>query len=503
MMNKSRRHFIKTSQGIIGLAMAANAGVTGKALDASQNQESAAESSSCPVDPSKVILTFTCSQWYNMPDAMQRMAEVVHAEGVPVNWQLGLEIARKQHEILTAFHEKFGDDIVVHGHGIIPDFAEWRRLFPWSKINIAGVARHNSSKELSRRAKNNIEGEWGFCDQQIGVDGITHWGCPWGMFYLSEKTEFTPAQGKADMVGIPWTLRDLHKVYHTGQAINFAFDPIEMIRSRNLDWGRNITYFQKAFDELVANTPWNERVYCCLHEEANGPFIFPGKQRSDEGADKRESEAMYDMIAAWLRFAKQRGATVMTLPQAVADYKAQSGDRVMPSTLLTRDKFHGRIRYYIPPFPPGVRADEFGTAGHQPDTLFHFDQDCQLVFVHPEILPRHVLNYQAEHVVDRSKPYPKEQVLPALLDWKCSRKDDLQLYEYVIQKWYNMPFGLVEWGDFDDWEIVETNGISAKIINRRALFLRVNLTIQDTSRQKANEQANKGQEFFVKLRRTT
>jgi hypothetical protein len=297
-----------------------------------------AESMSSRVDPGKVVLTFTCSQWYNMPDAMQRMAEVVHAEGIPVNWQLGWETAQAQQSVLTRFHESFGDEIVVHGEH--PDFAEWRALFPWARIAIAGVARFSSSGELRRRAESGIEGEWGFCDQQIGVDGITHWGCPWGLFYLSENTGFTPAQGGGRIVGIPWTMRDLHKVFHTGQAINFGFDPVEMVRSRNLDWGANITYFQNNFDELLANTPWNRRVYCCLHEEANGPFLFPGKERSDEGVDRKESEAMYGMIAGWLRYAKQRGATVLTLPDAVADYRLQAGNQVLSSTLLTRDKYH-------------------------------------------------------------------------------------------------------------------------------------------------------------------
>ena len=60
-----------------------------------------------------LICTFTVSQWYTMPDAMMRMAEVAHGEGVPVAWQLSMATAREEKRVLDAFHERYGDEIVM------------------------------------------------------------------------------------------------------------------------------------------------------------------------------------------------------------------------------------------------------------------------------------------------------------------------------------------------------------------------------------------------------
>lgn len=449
-------------------------------------------------DSSKVILTFTVTQWKDYPDAMLKMAEVAHSESIPVNWQLHYESAVHQKETLNRFHAEYGDEIVVCGGET--DFQRWRLLFPWARITVVGSAK-STHEEHNHRIASGLQGVWGFCDQQIGVDGITHWGCPWGMFYISEKTTFTPSQKPGGLVGIPWTLRDLHKVYHLNQPINFCVDPIEMVRSKNLCWGEDITYFQEMLDELINNTGWNDRVYCCVHEEADGPFIFPGCERSNEGADPVESEAMYVMMKEWLRYAKERGVTIMTLPDAVADYRMVTGETSLPSTLLTRDKMHGKVRYYIPPLPEGIKSGDIGPAGHFPDTLFHFDSECQLVFTHPNPLPVQILDYSAEHETCLSKPYPKEQVLPSLLDWNCVRENGIKTYRYKVQSWYPMPCGIAEWGNFHGWEIIETNALSAKIIDDRIILMRINLASNGKTAEEINNEAHSGKEFWVKLKR--
>jgi hypothetical protein len=446
----------------------------------------------------KVIFTWTVTQWYCMTDAMLRMAEVAHSENIPVNWQLDFATATVQKNYLDSFHEQFGDEIVIIKHD--ETMEDWHTLLPWAKLNISTGSRC-SAEQMKQMINDDIEGVWGFCDQQIGIDGITHWGCPWGMFYLSENVPFIPSQKPSKIVGIPWTLRDIHKCYHLKQAINFCVDPIEHIRSKTLCNGENITFFQDLYDELEKNAMWNDRVYACCHEEADGAFIFPGKECSNEGANSQESEAMYEMMRQWLKYVKLRGASIMTLPQAVEDFKNCAKDTTLPSTILTTDKHHGRIKHYVMPVPEGVQLGEMGTSGHFPDTLFHFDNDCMLVFVHPEMSPQQILNYSAQYEVNRNKPYPAEQVKPLIYNWSTKRYGNERIFTYKVQYWFNMPYGICEWGNFEGWEVAETNGKNAKIVDNRVLLLRINFDKKNVKNEDINQVMQVGNEYWVKLRR--
>lgn len=448
-------------------------------------------------DSKKVILTFSVTMPYHMPEAMEKMAQIAHSEGVPINWQAAFENAIKVKDRLREYHRRYGDELIAMGYD--QDYEEWSEHFPWATLNIAG-GRIPTPGELEHRQEAGIIGSWGYCYQQAGVDGITHWGAPWGLFYVSPTNPLIPAWDRGSMVGIPWTLRDLHKGYHLQQPINFSMDPIEMVRSGTLCSGENITYFRNVLDELIENTAWNERVYCCLHEEANGPYIAEGKEKSDEGATPEQSASMYRMMGEWLRVAKNSGVSVMTLPQAVSDYQSIAKGTTLPSTILTSDKHHGSVIYYVPPLPQGARLWQLGPAGNFPNTLFHYDQECQMVFVHPDILPSYLLNYREQHSWEEGRPYPREQVLPTLLDWECQRNDNTRLYSYQVQFWRDMPFGVTEWSNFRGWEVDETNCLYAKIIDDRLLFLRMDLRNEFQAGRENRHRAIIGKQYWVKLR---
>lgn len=447
----------------VGLALAA--GVAGSALYAGDL---------APSDPRKLVFTFTVSQWSCKPEAMKRMAEIAHGEGIPASWIVNYATAVAEKAILEAYHRAHGDEVVMIRGAESLD--EWRKLLPWARLNMVCGPRP-SSESILRAPGEGVRGIWGYCDQQVGIDGITHWGCPWGLFYISPKTTFIPSAEAGQVVGSPWTVRDLHKCYHLGNAINFGIDAIEMIRSKTLCRGKDITLFQDLFDELLANVPWNERVYCCFHEEADGPYIEPGKSESVEGAKPDDSAAMYEMMREFVRYAKRRGVTITTLPAAVEEYRKVAGDWTMPSTLLTRDKHHGLINWYADPIPTGIRHGSFGPAGHFPDTLFHYDKDCQLVFVHPDVLPRTVLDYRTQRAVGRNEPYPKNPVSPTLIDWQHLREGDTRTYRYRLQSFYSTPYGLAEWGRFKGWRVAATDGLWAKIIDEEVLLVRLDLNV--------------------------
>lgn len=445
------------------------------------------------VDPKKIIFTFTASQWKCWPDAFKKMAETIHSEGMPVTWQVSYGTAVEEQNEINEYHEKYGDDVLIGG--LDHPVEDWKELFPWSKLNIRGGGRH-TPEELERFKELGTEGVWGFCDFQTGNDGITHWGCPWGMFRLSDKVPFIP--GDSDVIGIPWTVRDIHKTYNLNQAINFCIDPIEHIRTRTLDKGDDISFFQNLFDELLKNTAWNERVYVCVHEECDGPFIFPGDERSHEGATPEQSELMYGMMKNWVRYAKSRGATIMTLSEAVEDYKKVSKGGVLSSTLLTTDKHHGRIFQYVLPPTKGTKIGEFGDAGTFADSVFHYDEDCMLVFRSPSLQPETVLNYKAQNITP-SGPYLREPTLPCLLDWKCTRTDNQKTFEYWVSSWASLPYGLFEWGDFEGWKIKETNVDSVKMVGNRGMLLRFNIDLSGGNSMEKNHEAANGRRYFITI----
>ncbi len=428
-----------------------------------------------PKDPKKMIATFTVSQWASLPEGMLQMAKFAHEEGFPVSWILHYKTALEQRKTLDRFHQDYGDQLIMlRGEESAQD---WRMTFPWARLNMIAGARPGSIDEIQMK-KEGIEGIWGYCDQQIGIDGITHYGVPWGLFYLSPQTPFVPPAGVSQVVGAPWTVRDLHKCFHLKNAINFGVDPIEFVRSKTLDRGSDITFFQTMFDEWMANLPWNDWLYFCLHEEVGGAYIAQGDTHSPEGADKEMSAQMYEMMRLQFRYIKNSGATITTLPEAVAEYKKTADKKTLSSTLLLGDKHRGSILWYADPIPPGIRHGSFGPAGNFPDTLFHYDNECQLTFVHPEVLPRQILNYKAQYAVQPNKPYPVEFSSPTLVDWAHKRDGSEQTYSYKLQSFYSMPFGLAEWGRFEGWQVAQTNGLWARIIDNRVLLLRLDLNVE-------------------------
>jgi hypothetical protein len=483
---KTHRYFLESAV----LSMILFCGAVLPAEPAKKNLLAVPSPSQGSNNPQRMIATFTVSQWISRPEAMLKMAEFAHEEGFPVAWILHYKTALAQKESLDGFHQEYGDELIMlRGEESI---ADWHGSFPWARLNMIAGARPDSIDEAQMK-KDGIEGIWGYCDQQIGIDGITHYGVPWGLSYLSPKTPFVPPLGVSQVVAAPWTVRDLHKCFHLKNAINFGVDPIEFVRSKTLDRGSNITFFQTMFDEWMANLPWNDRLYFCLHEEAGGPYIAPGDTHSAEGADKEMSESMYQIMRLQLRYIKNSGATITTLPEAVAEYKQAAKDKTIASTLLMTDKHHGSIVWYADPIPQGVRHGGFGPAGHFPDTLFYYDNECQLTFVHPEVLPRQILNYKAQYAVPHNKPYPDEFSKPTLVDWDHTRKGDERTYTYTLQSFYSMPLGLTEWGSFDGWQVAETNGLWAKIIDDRVLLLRLDLDVE------AMAHNDRHTRFWVKL----
>jgi len=452
--------------------------------------------------PGKIIFTFSSIVYtYNKDNvsAFKGMADLIHSEDIPVNWKMDYEFALSVKDILYEYNRQYGDQIIISRGK--ESFQDWRREFPWMEKLITASYRPDKDT-LEAEKSSGVEGIWGYCDFQNGTDNITHWGTPWGMFRLSEKVPFIPSSSEdSEIIGIPWTVRDVHKGFHLGQSINFCTDPMEIVRSRTLCDDSHITFFHELLDEMILNTQWNDRVYFCVQEEANNIFLDEGQEHTLEGASKENTETMKSLLIRLIRAVKESGASVMTLPEAIADYKATSNNGVIPSTLLTTDKYHGSIYYYVMPFPRGSKPNEMGFAGHFPDSVFHFDKDCMLIFDQPSVTPHTVLNYKAQYDVLPGRPYPVEPNLPNLYGWDVRREGDIKQYTYSFTSWYSMPFGFVEWGNFENWEVCDSNCLEVKILNDRAMFARFNIEVDRKSDLDANVEMANGYRVWVRLKR--
>jgi hypothetical protein len=62
---------------------------------------------------------------------------------------------------------------------------EWRRLLPRARLNVARGGRI-PTEQFTGLPNDGVHGIWGYTQFQHGIDGLPHWGAPWGLFYVAE-----------------------------------------------------------------------------------------------------------------------------------------------------------------------------------------------------------------------------------------------------------------------------------------------------------------------------
>lgn len=403
---------------------------------------------------------------------MQRLAELVHGYGIPVTWLVTPTSASLAAKELTHWHEKFGDEVALAPPELSltpaddkPPYSERRdrlvrlrrelcEVLPWTKCTV--FSGHTDPEVAKLGLEIGFEGVWGYCWEQIDVDGITDRGCPWGCYYINPEDRRRPAWGKS-IVSFEWTARDLIKAFHSGHSSLWSTDPNDVARSRLCAWDQ-IDYWKGLADNYVRNARYNPHVFLVQQQESHEMEIGPGWRCYTE-EDIQESLVMLD---AFLYYIKPH-IVAMTLPDIAHLYRNHY--HATPSSYML---------WHDTPAPRPL--DEYNwnhCVGPWPKTFLFFDREVQLVFVDGRVQPICIRNYQrpwqyGEYYAEPNIPRPY-LVRDTRYHWRRE-------IEIRVESPTDLPYGLVLWEDFSLYQIGTAPGlVEGKIIPHELLFLRYNL----------------------------
>lgn len=394
---------------------------------------------------------------------MQRLANRLHPMGIPITWLVSAESARLAAGPLTSWHAEYGDAVAVHSPKLEGDFPSKKRqleqeregvqaALPWADLRVA--AHNHQDPDMARLVEElGFEALWGFCWEQVEIDGFWDRGCPWGFYYLDPAERLRPAEGRG-IVGIEWTSRDLLNSFHSGAPHLYSTDPNDVARGGLCSWD-NGAYWQALADNYVRNARYNDAVILVQHQEAHEMEV----SAVSAGYTEEDIREAGQLIAGFVRHLAGR-MRATTLPEAVREYRAHH-TMTAPSYMLwdgiTAPRPNPDYAWNIP-------------VGPWPRTFFYYDRDCQMVFVDGKATPHCVRNYRRPM---RRGEYFAEPVLPPVrLETNTARRWRREI-ELTVESPAAMPYGATLWGDYSLYRVAETPGlIGAKILSPDLLFLR-------------------------------
>ncbi len=407
-----------------------------------------------------------------------RIASLAHKYGIPVTWLVNNKSAVVMKDLLTKWHEEYGDDVASF------DFKDWgpiKEALPWASVSFAAVGegRTRPVRELEEAG---MIGAWGWTWGQEGVDNNTDKGCPWAPFYASHNSNNEsykiPADYPGKVLGVEWTQRDLNKAtdIHGGDPCVFSMDPND-VREGGIIHGRNIDYWKQLLDEYLRNTEWNDFIPFIIHQESHEmdwgyswKFVFG----QDEDKAFVEARKRYNLDVASLdeffKYAKSKNLPFMTLPQMATAYQRKYPSVTPPHYMLFRD---------IPVPDPKPRSPN--TPVHPapyPLSFFFFDAECQMVFEDALRLPRLIFNYIHQHASGHLGPYPREASIPGIVSFAKHFSDGEETWKITVSNpnSYVVPMGITEWGDYSNYELVKASDTvqDVKRIGSTLEFIRFN-----------------------------
>ncbi len=403
---------------------------------------------------------------------MRLLSDTLHPHGVKITWIVSPGSAKLAAKELTEWHERYGDDIAVATpeQSAIPstfsgNIQEKKKCFmdacaaikealPWANPVIA--TGHNDPDIVQLCEELGFEGVWGFCWEQIEVDGITDRGCPWGFYYMDEKDRLRPRTSRGP-VAMEWTSRDLLKAFHSGNPCVYSSDPNDPARAGLCRW-ENIDYWKAFADNYIRNTRYNEQVFLVQEQEAH-EMERGGTWFCYTEEDIREAAVLLEEFVKHIK----PHATMMTLAEAVRAYKAQN-EKTASSYMLWEDTPHA-------PLNPDYAWDT--CAGPWPKTFMHYDCGAQMMFVQGQVRPVCIRNYNRPW---DNVGYYEEPVIPRpRLEYNTQYHWSREL-SVSVEAPCDMPYGMALWGDYSLYQIAEAPGlVEGKILQRELLFLRYDL----------------------------
>ena len=403
---------------------------------------------------------------------MKRLADVLHPHDVKITWLVSQASAEALKDQLTEWHEDFGDDIglsvsssgvadadlLAHAKKAREDVM---KILPWTKAEIAGGC-HQDARLIPVLEEAGYTGLWGFCWEQIEVDGITDRGCPWGFYYADPTCRTAPNTAKRGVIGMEWTARDLLKAFHSGNPCIYSTDVNDVSRGGICSWD-DIDYLQGMFDNYYANLRFNDLILYQVHQEAH-EMMTEARCYSEE--DIREAEVMLEELTAYVMM--HEGVRAATLPEAAAIYR-EKYEKTASSYMLWED---------TPTCDYNLEYTRGTPRGPWPKSFLYYDTECQMMFIDGKFEPVAIRNYENR---DDASTYFAETVIPRVR-WRSHTRSPYGLdLELTIESPKDMPFGFTIWEDFGPYLLDEAPGcIDHKIISQELLFMRYNVKAGST-----------------------
>lgn len=420
-----------------------------------------------------------------------RIAAIAHKHQIPVTWLVSNQAALKMKDLLTRWHNEYGDDVASF------DWEDWGPLkaaLPWASTNVAVVSA-GLTRPVARLEKAGMQAAWGWCWEQSAVDNTCDRGCPWAPFYASHNSNDLcykiPADYPGKVLGVEWTMRDLNKSVsiHSGEACRFSSDPDEPRRGHFL-YGRAIEYWKQLLDEYLRNTEWNEFIPFIFQQEShemewsfpwrsgNTSVHWPGEPipqgEHPAASNWRAVNANAQAMDEFFKYAKTKRITFMTLPQMAKSYQKKYPAVTPSHYMLFRDiPTQKPVQYVCPgaPLHPGP----------YPLTFQFFDAECQLAFEDGVRLPKRVFNYLRQAAASHQGNYPEELNMPTITSFikKASKGKEIWSITVANPNPYLFPMGITEWGNYSGYAAkpssAHANLKEVKIIGETLAFVRFNV----------------------------
>jgi hypothetical protein len=374
---------------------------------------------------------------------MRNFGNLCHKYKIPVTWMVSPKSARCEQEMLTEYHEKFGDDVglffryptgekfhhsserAVAQALSVEDYrqllqeqaAQIKAALPWATIKIAGQGIR-TPKFLQACLLEGYLGMFGHCYCQIGTDSITDFGMPWGSFPMRPGEVHRPAlPDQSGLIAFEWTMRDLSRSLHTVRPELWSTDPNDVERG-GVCTDDNVEYWKRLYEQYERALPLNEHgIWFQFHQEAHeqtwGEVCKPFTEDRVIFCTK-----MMDKFFEWL--VQRPSAEFMTAAQAAEHYLKVQPKGTLPmyvpygwtevpdqmpiwAQIDKKAGYSGSIHKaaHLPDerlydyLTSAMNTDPIQATRSPPwrDSFFYFDAECQLAFDIGKPEPFALFNY--------------------------------------------------------------------------------------------------------------
>lgn len=444
---------------------------------------------------------------------------------VPVTWLVNPKSAMIEKELLTGFHEEHGDivgyKLNFDGHSIkrhpglmVPgskdelkahvtrEIGLIRDILPWADVQIVGTG-YRSNSLVSTMEELGLTGLWGNCVFQIGTDGITDFGAPWGQWYVNPDNFKKPKRVMGKVISLEWTARDLNKAFHYGQAEAYSTDPNDA-ESQKKCTDENIEYWKELLNQYLQNTEHNDLVFFHQHQEAHemeaSPVCIPFTQervdftskmldlfldhvvglKDIEIVDANGSLKMFNAQNKGVQPPSYMYFEDIPIYQLSPEYKKvveNKEQRPKHVWLSFNEEFHEYIDNFVSQENWALKTPPWK------NSFFYHDADCLLVFDKPKSKPVWICNYtdQEGRKFDDELMFGEETIPDARIDQKIDEFDeDIMQFIINVKSKKQMPYGIAIWGDFSHFKVENVIGIGSwKVIGNYLFFLRCTVNSGD------------------------